>query len=548
MKKHAEKIGIICLVVCLLVSVLTACGNNSEQSSSSQSADNSSQPADSSSQDETPGSSMRLVEEGETAKLKVWRPTHTTIGTRIEGFGDTLFNQWMAEQTGVEIEWITPVGGTEIDNLSMLISSGQYPDIFVGASPYYTTGAHGLMKDGIAINLAEYLDQVPNFAAQLNQSDLRKKESYSDDGELAAFYNYFQGDIPDVAWYGILMRKDLLDQVGMEVPKTYDQWHDVLVAFRDECGIEKPYLLNYNGFPKLNMFTGGLGFGYMPPSQPFYQIDGTVHYAPLEDGFKQYLQMMNQWYEEDLIDPDFMSLNSTSAEMTAYADPQTGSMVAPISLANVLVALSPVEGVEFVAVPHPVVSEDDPIIHIGPVNSLVGPGMQITTSCSNLELALKWCDLYYAEEVIFVSNWGTDESNYYLDEDGNYRWTEKVLADPDGFAPLDMMYSIADSPSVRASNRDHNDEWLLEVGSAYNAQNDNAYAISSSVTMTTEENDIYASVMADINDYVEEMQVKYILGIESFDQYDQFVEQIRSMGIEDAMTAYQAALDRYNAR
>ena len=48
--------------------------------------------------------------------------------------------------------------------------------------------------------------------------------------------------------------------------------------------------------------------------------------------------------------------------------------------------------------------------------------------------------------------------------------------------------------------------------------------------------------------YVQEMQVKFILGIESFDQYDAFLEKIREMGIDQAIAAYQAAFDRYNAR
>ena len=36
-----------------------------------------------------------------------------------------------------------------------------------------------------------------------------------------------------------------------------------------------------------------------------YNDNGTVKYAPIEDGFKDYLEVMNRWYENGLIDADY---------------------------------------------------------------------------------------------------------------------------------------------------------------------------------------------------------------------------------------------------
>ena len=54
--------------------------------------------------------------------------------------------------------------------------------------------------------------------------------------------------------------------------------------------------------------------------------------------------------------------------------------------------------------------------------------------------------------------------------------------------------------------------------------------------------------MTDINTYRTEMTYKFITGQESLDNFDAFVEQIKSQDIEDAIEIQQAALDRYNAR
>ena len=41
---------------------------------------------------------------------------------------------------------------------------------------------------------------------------------------------------------GPMLRKDLLDKLGLEVPETIDRWHDVPAAFKED-GVEVPLSL-----------------------------------------------------------------------------------------------------------------------------------------------------------------------------------------------------------------------------------------------------------------------------------------------------------------
>ena len=68
------------------------------------------------------------------------------------------------------------------------------------------------------------------------------------------------------------------------------------------------------------------------------------------------------------------------------------------------------------------------------------------------------------------------------------------------------------------------------------------------ITPTAEESADLARIMTDIETYRTEMTYKFITGQESLDNFDAFVEQIKSQGIDDAIEIQQAALDRYNAR
>ena len=54
--------------------------------------------------------------------------------------------------------------------------------------------------------------------------------------------------------------------------------------------------------------------------------------------------------------------------------------------------------------------------------------------------------------------------------------------------------------------------------------------------------------MADIKTYVDDMQVKFMIGNESLDNFDAFVKNIEGMGIERAREIQKAALERYNQR
>ena len=68
------------------------------------------------------------------------------------------------------------------------------------------------------------------------------------------------------------------------------------------------------------------------------------------------------------------------------------------------------------------------------------------------------------------------------------------------------------------------------------------------VSLTTEEANEYQSLYADIQTYVQEMTVSFILGTTSLDTFDSFVSQLEKMNIGRVLEIQQAAYDRYMAR
>ena len=58
----------------------------------------------------------------------------------------------------------------------------------------------------------------------------------------------------------------------------------------------------------------------------------------------------------------------------------------------------------------------------------------------------------------------------------------------------------------------------------------------------------YSSLYTDIETYVQECNVKFIMGQMSLDDYEAYRNTLKAMGIERCIELQQAALDRYYAR
>ena len=54
--------------------------------------------------------------------------------------------------------------------------------------------------------------------------------------------------------------------------------------------------------------------------------------------------------------------------------------------------------------------------------------------------------------------------------------------------------------------------------------------------------------MADVETYVTESTTRFITGEMALDLWDEYVQTIRNSGIDEAISLYQAALDRYYAK
>lgn len=68
------------------------------------------------------------------------------------------------------------------------------------------------------------------------------------------------------------------------------------------------------------------------------------------------------------------------------------------------------------------------------------------------------------------------------------------------------------------------------------------------ISPTPEESSELAKIMTEVNTLVDETTIKIVLGTDTLDSYDKFLDKLKALKIDRAIQIEQAALERYNKR
>ncbi|MBE7030456.1 MAG: extracellular solute-binding protein [Ruminococcaceae bacterium] len=192
--------------------------------------------------------------------LEWWIPVNKDVTSKYGNLSETPFAQMLKENTGVNINFIHPPQGQESSQFNIVVSSGQMPDIMsYNWATYANGGTAGAVRDNLIIPINTILEKggAPGLKALLDSDPVWKDNVYTDEGWLPGFPAV--GAKSQTVYYGPMIRKDLLDKVGMAVPETVEEMDKVLYAFKD-LGVKIPLeVLLGKGMVATNAIAGGFG-------------------------------------------------------------------------------------------------------------------------------------------------------------------------------------------------------------------------------------------------------------------------------------------------
>ena len=99
-----------------------------------------------------------IDEEG--VKLTFWQPIAGQATKFIQSHDENQSYIQAQADTGVDIEFIHPVVGSEKESFNLLLNSGDLPDMIqMPDDAWYNGGLQAMYDDGIIVDLTPYLDE-----------------------------------------------------------------------------------------------------------------------------------------------------------------------------------------------------------------------------------------------------------------------------------------------------------------------------------------------------------------------------------------------------
>ena len=486
---------------------------------------------------------------------------------------DSAQVQWIYEKTGVPIEWIEIEDASYKDQVNLMIASNELPDMF-----YHTIGDSTInqyMGDDIFVALDEYIDEyAPNIAAAFEKKPEYKALSTSSDGHIYGFPYVEELNGLTKTGGGVVINKNWLDQLGLEVPTTTDDLYNVLCAFAaggdlngngedDEVALAINFV-DYSGratwcpFFLLNAcfgehLTAGDSYPYLNASK-----DGVISFGANGEAFKENLKYFASLYKAGVISDnafaDYNYENDLKGEYAIYGMIAAWSWdegrVYSEDVRNQYVVMEPVYG-----------PNGDMWNNVDNRLEMNGASYGcITTACDQVELAIAWIDFLSTPEAAITTNWGAEGYVYernddgYLtmmvDENGNkvtggyenngiLRWTSSPLSQGPYMVLSEYLgvYGDGDIGAVGplANQRINGKDQMLE----------DVTGIPPTIPMTQDEQNEYAQVQPAVENLVKAYIVSAILDDNVDETWDSYCTSLEDAGLEKMVSLVQSAYDRY---
>lgn len=542
-----KRIGACLIFVGILSSLFAGC-TSSDQSSGTSSTD-SSAASSSSENGFITESGYPIVNEPLT--LSYFHYLDGKASATMSSYADMACYQELEKITGVTIEWLHPPVGQESEQFNLMIASNDLPDmIYWNNWKNVTGGIYGMIDGKTILPLNDLMEEyAPNYLETISKNDEINRQARLDDGTLYAFMliNSEGHRINNAG--GLQVREDWLEKLGLSLPNNIQELEDVLIVIRDGDpngngqADELPFVGIIDDVKKL-LRTFGVDYGMSVQ-------DDKVVYGPITPEYKEYLETMKSWYEQGLLDPEYVVTDGTSKKAKITGDlggVYWGLLGADMGTYMTAKADDP----EFDLNGIPPLQSDDGKRYAYRTPYCPGDGTAITTACEYPEVATRWLDYAYSEEGHMLMIFGIEGESYEM-VDGKPTFTDVIMKNPDGlaFAQALTQYSIGSMSGPVEKDQVHFEQSIstipqqLECFNRWQENDPTEEIFLPPVNMTSEETSTYAAIMTEVQSYVDEMHDRFIMGREPLENFDQYVESIKALGIDQAIEAQQAAYDRY---
>ncbi len=524
------------------------------------------------------GATLPIVPEGEAdVTLKVAVPQRA----QDVDWNKNWFWNWAKDAMNInfEVEQIPESGAGERKNL--IFASNDLPDILWGVQLSQSDIVRYGQSEMQLLPINEYMTEelMPNLVEWSKQVSL--ETCMTPDGNIyAAPYIDYTAFNTGNGW-SIFVDKEWMDKLGYTMPTTVEELTDLLRAYKadnpdiipmggsvNSAAYLMPHLMNAYGLGVLS----GDNYGLNPA---FLKCEELVVPCATEE-YKYYLTTLKTWYDEGLISPDFFTMDDMT-NMAQAAEGKYAALAFPFSS----VWPNDFEAVKkYWAVPTLLSATND--VYSAPMNAKVRPGaLVISADTAYPEVAVKFLDFLYSS-LGMIYSWdgpmaGTTDTlgmveGWYVDETGAVHYTDvekglvasitEIVAPCNG-ARLNNACEVGYDRNVygRVALQQHmagqepqpstmSADIITQFPkyTAYVAENTihtaEDYYLAAYAFLDEETAMLVSDLKSVIGSYVQSETAKFVTGARSLDEYDDYLNELKAMGVDEYLQYYREVSGR----
>lgn len=478
----------------------------------------------------------------EPVKFSLLATNRASLSNEFEGMD---WWQEVLKRANVEIDYELIDSSSYNDVIKPRLAAGQdLADLVM--VPGSSEELQAYIDAGLFLDLTDYYNTMAfNYNKQFEKHPSLKGEITTVDGKIYALpYIY----TTDSNMRCMLLNSHYVEKLGkkLEDIETIDDFYDYLVAVKAQD-------MNGNGDPndevpmfvrpgQLNAF-GGLLFGLDLADAGGYQLtkDGKVICTYTDPRYKEFLTFFKKLYDEGLLYNEFATSTYDTQQSLLITD-CIGCM--PHFISNCTGYSQTIDSSWDFYKDAPIFM---PTLIEGPHGDKncygrdsYGGSHMISASCENPEAVFAFCDYLQSEEVGVLTWYGIEGVDYSI-VDGEYEFKEGYIQNEDDYLTK-MGYNFDALPSYQL---DYMTKQCMPVREK--AKELAPFVYNPTITFsfkTPAEAEVLGAYAADLKTYFDENMLAFIMGTRSLDEFDAYVAEVESMGLQEVLDVYQGIADR----
>ena len=417
--------------------------------------------------------------------------------------------------------------------------------------------AQNMAKQGMFIDMDTILEYSDGTAKEYmyGTGDYSRKLNTMEDGKRYWFNSNLitmWGEDICPSSCCLQVRKDWLDALGMEAPTTLDEFYDMLVAFQEND-------MNGNGVKdevaQLNFkFAGNPVAAWFGVGTSLFQLVGDEMVTPWyqTERVQEFYKYMQKLYNAGLIEPDLSSdalIQNRCSVMVNYGtemftNPTVNTGDAPPCEYMPIDAIVGIEGVPSYITCDPAVMSYSRFV--------------FTKACDDLEAAAILLDFLHSYEYMMLFEFGVEGESYdmidgvptfkegigqaYQKEMAEQKITNGIWMHWDVFPRMypgqDLAVTEINCSDYKYAfaERFNEYEYKMLLGSP-----ESYYC-----AMTTEEEaEIINELFTDLALYSNELNLQIITGQRSLDEWDDMIQELKDLGLDEYLEVQIGRYERY---